>query len=108
MILRVYIQCVRHRKPRADPRKLTNDSIQQSGTYVQQAYAIKTVNGRSRAVFKKCITDDGNINPDSSFFRSSNRSKCTITRPIIQEDICPFSISIFLSFKRFEVVFILC
>ena len=95
MILRVYIKCVRHRKTRAAPRKFTNDSIQQPETYVQQAHASKSVKGRCRAASKKRIADDDDIDPDSSFSRSSNRSKCTTTCPITQEDVCPFSISVF-------------
>ena len=54
---------------------------------------VKSVKGRSCATFKKCIADDDDIDPDSSFSRSYNRSKCTTTRPITQEDICPFYIS---------------
>ena len=99
MILRVYIQCVRHRKTRAALRKFTNDSIQQPGTYAQQAHAGKSVKYRSHAASKKFIADDDYIDPDSSFSRSSNQSKCTTTRPIAQEDFCYFSISMFCHLK---------
>ena len=64
MILRVYIQCVRHRKTRAAPRKFTNDSIQQPGKYMQQAHASKSVKGHNRAASKKRIADDDAIDPD--------------------------------------------
>ena len=99
MILRVCIQCVRHRRTRAAPRKLINDSIQHPGTYVQQAYASKSVKGLSYAASKKHIADDNDIDSDSSFSRSSNRSKCTTTRPITQEDVCSFFISMFCHSK---------
>ena len=97
MILRAYIQCVRHRKTRADPRKLTNESIQQSGTHVKQSHPSKSVKGRSCATSKKNIADDDDIDPVSSFSRESNQSKCTTTRPITQEEFFPFSISISIS-----------
>ena len=104
MILRVYIQYIRHVKTRAAPRKVTNDSIQQPRSYVQQAHASKRVKGRSCAAYKKNIADDDDIDPHSSFSRSSNRSKCTTTRSITHENMCPFSISICLAFNIFEVV----
>ena len=72
MVLIVYIQCVRHRKTRADPRKFTNDSIQQPGTYVQQSHASKSAKVHRCATSKKCIADDDDIDPDSLFSRSSS------------------------------------
>ena len=72
MILRVYIQCVKHRKTRAAPRKFTNDYIQQPGAYIKQAHASISVKGRSHTVSNKHIADDDDIDTDSSFFRSSN------------------------------------
>ena len=88
MILRVYIQCVRHKKTRASSRKFTNDPIQQHETYVQQAHTHKCGKDRSCAISKKCIADADGIDPDSLFSRSSNRYKCTTTHPITQEDVC--------------------
>ena len=67
MILRVYIQCVRHRKTRATPRKFTNDSIQQPRTCIQQARASKSGKGRSCTASKKRIADDDNVDPEISF-----------------------------------------
>ena len=99
MLFRVYIQCVRHRTTRATPRKFTLDSVQQPGTYVQQAHGSKSVKGQSRASSKKRVADESIIEPKSSFSRSSNRSKCSTSRPMTKSDICPFSISIFCHSK---------
>ena len=96
MLFRVCIQCVRHHTTRATRRKFTLDSVQQPGTYVQQAHASKSVKGQSRAASKKRVADQSIIEPKSSFSRSSNRSKCSTSRPMNKSDICPFSISIFV------------
>lgn len=58
MVLKFYIQCERHRITRANPQKVVNDSIQQPGTYVQQAHGNKNVKGCSHAASKKCTIDD--------------------------------------------------
>ena len=72
MLLKVYICCIRHRITRATVRNFTEDSVQQPGTYVQQAHASKSVKGRSRAATKKRVADDVDAIPNSSFSRSSN------------------------------------
>lgn len=72
MILRVYIQCGRHRKTRAVPRKFTKYYIQQPGMYVQQSHSSKSVKGCRCAVSNKHTADDNGIDPDSSFSRFSN------------------------------------
>ena len=72
MIFKVYICCIRHRITRASMRKFNEDSVQQPGTYIQQAHGSKSVKGHSRAASKKCVADDGDNIPNSSFARSSN------------------------------------
>ena len=95
MLFKVYICCIRHRITRAAERNFTKDSVQQPGTYVQQAHASKRVKGRSRAASKKRVADDIDVIPNSSFSRSANRSKCSTPRPLTKEDVCPFSVSDF-------------
>ena len=95
MLYKVYICCIRHRITRAAKRNFTKDSVQQPGTYVQQAHASKSVKGRSRASTKKRVADDVDVIPNSSFSRSSNRSKCSTTRPLTKDDVCPFAVSVF-------------
>ena len=95
MILRITIQYIQHRVSRATPRKFTNDSVQQPGTYIQQDHASQSVKGSSRAASKKRTADDSVIDPNSSFSRSSNRSKCSTPRPMTKDDLCPFAIVIF-------------
>ena len=96
MILKVYICCIRHRPTRAVKRNFTKDSVQQPGTYVQQAHTSKSVKGRSRAATKKRVADDIDVIPNTSFSRSANRSKCSTPRPLTKEDVCPFAVSVFV------------
>ena len=76
-------------------RKFNEDSVQQPGTYIQQAHGSKSAKCLSRAASKKRVADDGDNVPNSSFARSSNRSKCSTPRPLTKEDVCPFSVSVF-------------
>jgi len=68
-------------------RKFNEDSVQQPGTYIQQAHGSKSVKGHSRAASKKRVVDDGDNVPNSSFARSSNRSKWSAPRPLTKEDV---------------------
>jgi len=72
MLFKVYICCIRHRITRATLRNFNEDSVQQPGTYIQQAHGSKSVKGYSRAATKKRVADDGDTIPNSSFARSSN------------------------------------
>ena len=95
MLFKVYICCIRHRITRATMRNFNEDSVQQPGTYIQQVHGSKSVKGYSRAATKKHVADDGDTIPNSSFARSSNRSKCSTPRPLTKEDVCPFAVSVF-------------
>ena len=99
MILRIQLSCIRHRLSRAENRKFTTDSIQQPGTYIQQAHISKSVKGCSSAKSKKRVADDSLIETNSSFSKSSNRSKQSTPRPITKNNSCPFSIVIFCHSK---------
>ena len=99
MILRIKLDCKHQRPSRAENRKFTTDSIQQPGTYIQQAHISKSVKGCSSAKSKKRVADDSLIETNSSFSRSSNRSKQSTPRPITKNNSCPFSIVIFCHSK---------
>ena len=47
-------------------RKFNEDSVQQPGTYAQQAHGSKSVKGHSCAATKKRVVDDGDTIPNSS------------------------------------------
>ena len=95
MILRITLDCKRHQVSRAANCISTIDSVQQPGTYIQQAHISKSVKGCSSATTKKRVADDSVIDTNSSFSRSSNRSKQSTPRPMSKDDICPFTIVIF-------------
>lgn len=72
MMMRVDIQCVRHRITQSAPRKQTKDSLQQPERYGQKARGYKIMKGCSPVVSNKNIADDCDIGPKSSLSRSSN------------------------------------
>ena len=43
MIYRIHLDCIRHRLSRAENCNFTKDSVQQPGTYIQQAHISKSV-----------------------------------------------------------------
>jgi hypothetical protein len=92
IIERIRLQYIRYRKTRAIKRTFDVDTIQQPGTFIQQAHTTKGVRGKSSSASKQRTCQDM---PYS--LSALNFNKEYTSRPQEQCDTCPFNISIVLN-----------
>ena len=53
MLIRFRLDCDHKRVSRSDPRVFNHNSVQQVGTYIQDAHSTPSIKGKSRRVSKK-------------------------------------------------------
>ena len=89
----VRLDCIRKRVSRAAKRDFSGPSIQQVGTYVQQAHSSKSIKGKSRSVSKQRTKP--HIVDDNTTSCNNQGNKVYTPRPICKDVACTFNFTIF-------------
>ena len=91
---RLVLKCKRCRISRATARTFSPASIQQTGTFIQDAHSAPSVRGMSRSAHKKRVT----LNTDCIINECpDNKNKVDTIRPISKDKCCNFSLQIICS-----------
>ena len=87
------LQCKRCRTTRATERDFNTMSIQQPGTYLQDAHSAPSIRDRSRSATKKQVL----FSDKSLDLQSRHKNKVHSIRPTAEEDTCDFSLQVVCS-----------
>ena len=85
MLVRFRLDCDHKRVSRSDPRVFNHNSVQQVGTYIQDAHSAPSIKGKSRSASKKRTASHPTMLPLNSQIATSPKknkvsTNCSSTR----------------------------
>ena len=83
-------KCVRYCTSSAEIITFNDDSIQQPGTFIQQAHSTSSVKGKSRLVYTIRVSSD--LDSTYTITTTIKSKKVNTTRASNKEKICPFKL----------------
>ena len=98
MLIRFRLDCDHNRVSRSDPRVFNHNSVQQVGTYIQDAHSAPSIKGKSSSASKKQTVSHPNMLPlNSQIATSPKKNKDSTNRPTSIENACSFNFTVLCS-----------